>query len=155
MSPLPGLVTSAVSPAWGAAVLPMAMMSTFWKSTRWAPPSTTRMFTLSPGTSRPATPRTWSTDTVMATRPAGIFWLNVTCAVRGSTNWPSTRIVLAASGAMATLPASASRATTAVAGKTLRGTFATLMKSLAACSPGIPFGMSEDTTKTWTSSAPP
>ena len=83
----PALV-AAVSPGSSLRVWPIARICTFWyrKRAGWRVDlgarlalaggarrprsprrSVTRMFTKSPGTSRPATPRTWSTEIVMAT----------------------------------------------------------------------------------------
>src|SRR5438067_10552580 len=73
-----GAVVAVVSPGWGAAVVPTASTFTFWKRKRSPSGARESMFTLSPGTMRPATPWIWSTAIVIATWPAGMRWAKET-----------------------------------------------------------------------------
>ena len=62
------------------------------------------MFTKSPGTSRPATPRTWSTEIVMATSLFLSRLENVDSDSAWDTNWLLTTTWLAGRSEMATRP---------------------------------------------------
>jgi hypothetical protein len=75
------------------------------------------MLMKSPGTMRPATPRTSSTEIVTATRPVSIRRAFVICEVRASTNMLSTSTWLRASSATATLERIVSTSVTAVSGR--------------------------------------
>ena len=106
--------------------------------------SVTRMFTKSPGTSRPATPRTWSTEMVMATslffsrlRERGQRVLLGDELVASTTTW------LAARSEMATRPSICDGSVIAVAGRYSLAISSCSMRPCAkASSPKVPFGMS-------------
>ena len=92
MRPLPwagvaGAVVAVVSPGCGAACEPTKSTLTFWNRYSSLPLWTgTSMLTLSPGWTRLATPRTWSTWIVIATLPVGMRCADDTVATLGSTN---------------------------------------------------------------------
>src|SRR5207245_10199622 len=85
--PWTGCVVAVVSPGVGAACEPTKSTGTVWYRYSSLPLwMETSMLTLSPGWTRLATPRTWSTWIVIATLPLGMRCPDDTVATLGSTN---------------------------------------------------------------------
>src|SRR3546814_11580498 len=115
------------------------------------PETATSMFTKSPGTSRPATPRTWLIEMVMATSLFLRRLENVESDSAWDTNWLLTTTWLTGRSEMATRPSIWAGLVMAVGGRySAAMTSSSIIPRANASSPKVPLGMSWKILNTWT-----